>query len=398
VEDSIVMSRLLRTFALACALLPVAGHADTPAFTDAEIKKILSLGPWPARAPADPTNRVSGKPDAADFGQRLFFDPRLSGSGQIACVRCHLPEHNWTDQLRRGSGMAEVDRNTPTLMNLRAQRWFGWDGAADSLWSQSLRPILDRRELAATPRHVAQLVRSDEDYACRYTKTFGKPPSPTDDESVFVDIGKSLAAFVETLTSGHTPFDRFRDALAKGEALPLGTYSDSAMRGLRIFIGKGACESCHSGPNFTNGGFFSTGLSKSGVHGRSDPGRHAAIQRMLDSRYNLLGAYNDDRTGASAAHTRQAALEKTASGDFKVPSLRNLVLTGPYGRDGSTDTLADVVRHYSGIDPVRLHARDGRPAQPLNLTQREQTDLVVFLESLSTFANGWRPDAHGRCH
>jgi cytochrome c peroxidase len=81
-----------------------------------------------------------------------------------------------------------------------------------------------------------------------------------------------------------------------------------------------------------------------------------------------------------------------------VPSLRNLVLTGPYGRDGSADTLADVVRHYSGIDPVRLHARDGRPAQPLNLTQREQTDLVVFLESLSTFANGWRPDAHGKCH
>jgi len=392
------MIRLLRILAFACALLPLAGQADKPAFTDAEIRKILSFGPWPARGPGDPSNRVSGKPDAADFGQRLFFDPRLSGSGQIACVRCHLPEHNWTDQLRRGSGMAEVDRNTPTLMNLRAQRWFGWDGAADSLWSQSLRPILDRRELAATPRHVAQLVRGDEDYACRYTKTFGKPPSPTDDESVFVDIGKSLAAFVETLTSGHTPFDRFRDALARGEALPLGTYSESAMRGLRIFIGKGACESCHSGPNFTNGGFFSTGLSKSTVHGRPDPGRDAAIQRMLDSRYNLLGAYNDDRTGASAAHTRQAALEKTTSGDFKVPSLRNLVLTGPYGRDGSADTLADVVRHYSGIDPVRLHARDGRAEQPLNLTQREQTDLVVFLESLSTFSNGWRPDAHGRCH
>jgi cytochrome c peroxidase len=73
------------------------------------------------------------------------------------------------------------------------------------------------------------------------------------------------------------------------------------------------------------------------------------------------------------------------------------VLTAPYGRDGNVDSLAAVVRHYSELDPVRLHAKDGRPAQPLNLTSREQTDLVVFLESLSTFANGWRPDDHGEC-
>src|SRR5687768_16585692 len=121
------MRRYAPILALACALLPVAGQAGTPAFTDAEIQKILSPEPCPAALPADPTNRVSGKPEAADLGQRLFFDTRLSGAGQIACVRCHMPEHNWTDQLRRSSGMAEVDRNTPALMNLRAQRWFGWD-------------------------------------------------------------------------------------------------------------------------------------------------------------------------------------------------------------------------------------------------------------------------------
>ena len=383
--------------ALALAVLPPTAAADKPSFTDAEIRTILSLGPWPGTAGKDPTNRVSGNREAMDFGQHLFFDQRLSGTGQIACVRCHLPEHNWTDNLRRGSGMVEVDRNTPTLANLRMQRWFGWDGGADSLWSQSLRPILDRRELAATPRHVAQLVRSDEQFSCRYRKTFGAAPSPTDDEAVFVDVGKALAAFVETLVSGYTPFDRFRDALAKGEALPPGTYSEAALRGLKIFIGKGGCESCHSGPNFTSGEFFSTGLSKATLRGRPDPGRHAVIPKLLDSRYNLMGPYNDDKTGATAAHTRRAAFEKTTPGEFKVPSLRNLVLTGPYGRDGNADTLADVVRHYSGIDPVRLHAKDGRPAQPLNLTQREQTDLVVFLESISTFANGWRPDVQGRC-
>src|SRR5256885_4546897 len=161
----------------ACALLAgtSAGQQDAakPVFTDAEIKIILSHGPWPAPAQADPSNRVSGKPDAIEFGTRLFFDPRLSASGTLSCSSCHVPERNWTDNLTRGVGMSEVDRNTPTLMNLVASRWYGWSGASDSLWSQSLRPILDERELAATPRHVAQLVREDEQLTCRYRKAFG---------------------------------------------------------------------------------------------------------------------------------------------------------------------------------------------------------------------------------
>ena len=158
--------------------------------------------------------------------------------------------------------MAEVDRNTPPVINLHSQRWYGWGGAADSLWSQSLRPIVNERELAASPRHVAQLIRNDEQLACRYRKAFGAPPSPTDDEAVFVDVGKALAAFQETLMSGMTPFDWFRIALAKGEQPASMNYSETAQRGLKIFIGKGACASCHSGPNFTNGEFFNTGLSK----------------------------------------------------------------------------------------------------------------------------------------
>ena len=219
-----------------------------PSFSDEELKIILSHGPWPAPAPHDPTNRVSGKPDAIELGTLLFFDQRLSGSGTKACASCHVPERNWTDNLRRGVGVAELDRNTPTLMNVRGQRWYGWDGAADSLWSQSLRPIVDVRELAATPRHVADLVRGDEQLSCRYGKVFGAPPSPTDDEAVFVNVGKALAAFQETLFSGRTPFDQFRDALARGESPSSLSYSTPAQRGLQIFIGKGGCTSCHSGP------------------------------------------------------------------------------------------------------------------------------------------------------
>jgi len=389
--------------AAACALLAGTSPAQQdlaakPVFTDSEIKIILSHGPWPAPAQPDPSNRVSWKPDAIEFGTRLFFDQRLSGSGTLSCSSCHVPERNWSDNLTRGVGMSEVDRNTPTLMNLFASRWYGWSGASDSLWSQSLRPILDPRELAATPRHVAQLVRDDEQLACRYRKAFGTPPSTTDDEAVFVDVGKALAAFQETLLSGRTPFDRFREALAKATEPPLGTYSEPAQRGLKIFIGKGGCTACHSGPNFTGGEFFATGLSRFAPRGQPDPGRRDAIRQLMESRFNLLGPYNDDPTGASAARTREASFEKAGFGEFKVPSLRNLILTAPYGRDGGVETLAEVVRHYAGLDPASLHAKDGRPAKPLNLTPREQTDLVVFLESLSTFSNPWRPDDGGQCH
>jgi cytochrome c peroxidase len=380
------------------ALLSCAGQADDKVvFTDAEILVILSHGPWPMRVPKDPSNRVSGQQEAVELGKHLFFDPRLSGGGTISCGTCHVPDRNWTDNLRRGVGMAEVERNTPSLMNIAAQNWYGWGGASDSLWSQNLKPIVDQRELASSPARVAQFIRNDEQLACRYRKTFGAAPSPADDEAVYVDVGKALAAFVETLVSGYTPFDKFRDALARGEPPREGSLSEPAQRGLKIFIGKGGCESCHSGPNFTSGEFFKTGLSKFSPRGKPDPGRDAGIRLLLESRYNLLGRYNDDASGATAARTRKVALEKQRFGEFKVPSLRNLVLTEPYGRDGEADTLAQVVKHYSGIDPAHLRVRDGKPGKPLNLTPREQTDLVVFLESLSTFANGWRPDIVGKC-
>ena len=138
-------------------------------------------------------------------------------------------------------------------------------------------------------------------------------------------------------------------------------------------------------------------MSRFAPLGKPDPGRHDGIRQLQQSRFNLLSSYNDDTSGASAARTRQVALDKENFGEFKVPSLRNLVLTAPYGRDGSVDTIAEVVRHYAGLDTVRLHAKDGQPAVPLNLTAREQTDLVVFLESLSTFSNPWRPEDGSRC-
>ena len=187
-------------------------------FTREEIAKILQHGPWPPPAARDPSNRVSGKPEAVAFGEKLFFEPRLSGTGSVLCATCHAPFRAFQDARPRAFGLQEVDRNTPTLLNAGFYRWYGWDGANDSLWSQSIRPLLDAREMNATSAHVAAIVRKI--LATEYEAAFARQV-PTEDEQVLVDVGKALAAFQETLVSGRTPFDEFRDALAHGKSAEL---------------------------------------------------------------------------------------------------------------------------------------------------------------------------------
>jgi cytochrome c peroxidase len=76
----------------------------------------------------------------------FLLDPRMSPSGYMACVSCHQPDRAFTDAKARAHGLADLERNTIALANLRQQRWFGWGGARDdSLWMASLRPIFDPR-------------------------------------------------------------------------------------------------------------------------------------------------------------------------------------------------------------------------------------------------------------
>ena len=197
---------------------------------------------------------------AVDFGEQLFFEPKLSTSGKLSCGTCHVPERDWSDGLKRGEGMQTVDRNTPNLVNVRYHRWFGWDGGNDNLWAQSLRPLLDARELATSEGRVAAAMRSEPDFNCAYRRVFGDPARAPDD-TVFVNVGKALAAYQETLVSARTPFDDFRDALARGDRQAMRRYPLDAQRGLKIFVGKGSCSVCHFGPAFTNGEFHEIGIS-----------------------------------------------------------------------------------------------------------------------------------------
>jgi cytochrome c peroxidase len=248
--------RFVIALLLTCA---AAAQAQTLDFTAAETRAILRHGPWPAAWSPDPSNRVSGSAQAIELGERLFFEPRLSPSGKVLCATCHAPFRGWQDGRARAFGLVEVERNTQSLMDVRYQRWFGWDGAGDSLWAQSVRPMLDLREMGGSQAHAAALVRADAELSCRFEKVFGTPP-PASDEAVLAGIGKALAAFQETLVSGRSPFDDFRDALSGNDLPAMAKYPLAAQRGLRIFVGRGNCSACHFGPAFSNGEFHDTGV------------------------------------------------------------------------------------------------------------------------------------------
>jgi cytochrome c peroxidase len=371
--------------------LLLAAAQAAHAFTEAETRAVASHGPWPPAFRADPSNRVSGRKEAIELGERLFFERRLSANGAFPCSRCHLPERNWTDGEARARGLSLTDRNTPSLANVRLQRWFGWDGAHDSLWSQGIRPILDAREMGSSGAKVAKLMREDPDLACRHRKVFGTP-SP-DDEKVLVDVAKALAAFQETLSSGRTAFDDFRDALVNGDKAGIAKYPESAKRGLGIFLGKGSCSTCHVGPAFTNGEFHDTGIPFFLEPGRVDPGRLEGIKKLLTSKFNLLGPYSDDAQRTSATGTKHVVLEHRNFGEFRTPSLRNLALTAPYMHNGRLATLRDVVNHYSTISPDRLHSDGEAILKPLKLSEQEARDLVAFLESLQDGGGNYRRKA-----
>jgi cytochrome c peroxidase len=358
----------------------MTGEFQLAEFSKEELAKILQHGPWPPPPARDPSNRVSGKPEAIALGSRLFFEPRISGTGSVLCATCHVPYRAFQDARPRAFGLQEVDRNTPSILNASFYRWYGWDGAHDSLWAQSIRPLLDEREMRSSPAKVAQAMRNL--FAKDYAAAFGRP-LPADDQEVLVDVGKALAAYQETLVSGRTDFDDFRDALQRGDEEAMKAYPADARRGLKIFVGKGNCSTCHFGPHFTNGEFADTGVSFFVGKGRVDSGRHGGIKKLKDDPFNLLGRFNDDSSKKTSVGTKHVELQHRNFGEWRVPGLRNVALTAPYMHNGSVATLRDVVKHYSELSEERLHADGERILKPLRLSRAEADDLVAFLESLT---------------
>lgn len=371
-------------------LLALTGAAQAADFDERQTRRILGHGPWPPAESADRTNRVSGHPDAIRLGAILFGEPRLSGSGTISCQSCHRPEHGWSEPKARSEGLRLQDRNAPGLLNVRLQRWFGWDGANDSLWAAGIRPILKGSEMGGSAAATAKLLREDAPLAC-LARRIEPSYAGMDDEAVLVLAAKALAAFQETLNSPRTPFDDFRDALAVNDRAAMARYPEAAQRGLALFTGRGQCGMCHTGANFSNGEFHDTGLvfflndpdRRPDTPRRVDPGRHGGIAQLQVNPFNLLGRHNDDPGGAASIPVRHVAQQHRNWGEFKVPSLRSLSATAPYMHDGSKPSLRDVILHYSELDEDRLHSDGEAILRPLHLNEAGIADLQAFLETLS---------------
>ncbi len=349
--------------------------------SDAEIAQTLQHGPWPQVAQTDPSNRFSGNPNAIALGQTLFHETSLSLSGDLSCATCHQPEQDFTDGRARGLGKALLKRNTQSLWNMDQFRWFGWSGDTDSLWAQSITPLFHSDEMAHSPQSLHGLMLG---HATReQIETLTGPLDTVSPEENAANLGKIIAAYVETQRSGQTSFDRFRDALAVDDLATAANYPKDAQRGLQLFLGEGRCSFCHSGPNFSNSEFHDAGVPYFLAEGGVDEGRHAGILALQSSPFTLNSAYSDDPEKTGAWAVRNVRFNHANFGMFRVPSLRRVMHTAPYMHDGSLPDIAAVLDHYNTIDMERLHSDGEAILRPLNMSQDQLDDLAAFLATLS---------------
>jgi cytochrome c peroxidase len=167
-----------------------------------------------------------------------------------------------------------------------------------------------------------------------------------------------------------------------------GALSLSAKRGLQVFIGKGNCVLCHSGPLFTNLEFHDIRVPRSPAQ-PPDDGRLIAMTSLAEDEFVTPGAYSDDPTGARAQQLFYLDAAAGSRGHFKTPGLRNVSQTAPYMHAGQFATLRDVVQHYNKLENAAppadpAHVESLMLIRPLGLTESEVDDVVAFLTSLTS--------------
>ncbi|WP_374675143.1 cytochrome-c peroxidase [Ideonella sp.] len=378
----------------------------------------LSLRQLPP-VPADPSNAAEGDPAAIELGRRLFADAGLSRHGRVSCTSCHDPARQFQDGLAVSQGLGTGSRRAMPIVGAGHATWLFWDGRKDSLWSQALGPLEDPVEHGTTRMHVAHHVAAQ--HAGAYQVVFGALP-PLDglpgeasprgslaDQAawaaleprrrqavsrVFANVGKAIAAYEKSLQHAPTRLDRYIDAVASGDSRADGLMSADEVQGLRLFIGKAQCVSCHNGPLFSDQQFHNTGVPPRDA-GRPDRGRAAAPAAVRDDEFNCLGPFSDARPEQCQELRFMVVDDPALEGAFKTPGLRGVAQRPPYMHAGQFTTLEDVVRHYVASPPAAVghselaHRRDGTAAGghasrvPIDLDDVEIARLVAFLHALS---------------
>jgi len=381
------LSRLKYLFGIA-TLIAIVTACDQRSRTDwteseREILKSLWLESLP-ELPTDPSNAVADNPEAADFGRRLFFDPRLSANGGVSCATCHQAERRFTDGLQKAQAIGTTDRHTPSIVGVAYSPWQFWDGRRDSQWAQALAPLEDPNEHALDRTQVVDLVLSDDVYRQDYSALFGAPPDSVMTDAValnsaFANIGKAIAAFERTVMPTESRFDQFVAAVVVDDSVrQRDLFSDDEVRGLRLFIGDANCTQCHNGPLFTNHEFHNTGII-SFPGDVPDTARAAGIKEVLTNEFNCRRAYSDDpERRCDEMEFARTGVELI--GAFKTPSLRNLEGTAPFMHKGQLPTLAAVLEHYNEAPDAMIGHNE---AKPLGLSRRELKQIEAFMLTLA---------------
>jgi cytochrome c peroxidase len=398
-----------RTVWLAMAVLVSAAAlsgCSGETFTDEEKATIalLSLASLPP-LPPDPTNKYADDPAAAALGATLFFDQRMSIDGVVACGTCHLIDKQFQDDLPRGKGVGTTDRRTMPLAGVAWGPWFFWDGRRDSLWAQALTPLEEQREHGGTRAFYAHFVA--ENFNERYQRIFGPlpdlssvpekagpfgtdaekaawatmtPEQQDDVNRVFSNLGKGIAAFERSIAPQETRFDRFAGAVAAGtEPSEDAALTDEEIAGLKLFIGKANCSTCHTGPRLTDDSFHNTGVPV--VAGLpEDLGRETGAKEVAADPFNCLGKFSDAGPEACGELRFMVKDDPRLTRAYKPPSLRGAATRPPYMHAGQFATLEEVVDHYSRAPAAPSGQSE---LHPLNLSERERQQLIAFVKTLS---------------
>ena len=275
--------------------------------------------------------------EKSQLGATLFFDPALSGSQAMSCASCHLPGTAWADNLPRSVGDQHqvMDLRSPTLLNIAWSPLLGWDGKFASIEAVSFAAISGSSNMNLPVQDALDRLSASPAYLHGFDAAFG-PGAITQ-----AWVEQALATYERGIVSADGPFDRW---VAGDE----GAVSTAVKRGFALFEGSAGCSGCHSGWAFT------------------------------DNSFHDIGSATGDDIGRGRLFPSSVALRYA----FKTPTLRDVAVRAPYMHDGSRGTLDAVLDLYGqgGIArPSRSHQ-----IKPLGLTPAERSDLISFLEVLTS--------------
>ena len=310
----------------------IAAPAAAPAAAD----QVKALYQRPDAVPFPETDRYT--PAKALLGQMLFHDTRLSARGTLSCASCHNPALGYGDGLVRAIGhdSKSLPRRSPSILNLAWGDLMMWDGSAGSLEAQALIPLTSGDEMDQPVGALMQTLNGIQAYKPMLAAAFPNT------QVTPIEIVAALATYERTIVSGPSAFDSW----IEGDDAAL---SPEAKRGFALFNGKAHCALCHSGWNFTDNGFHDIGLPD------ADIGRGRLMPRIVKMQHA-----------------------------FKTPGLRDAAQRGPFMHDGSLPSLAAVVAFYTAGGAMR--PSQSELVVKLHLSAEEQSDIVAFLETLSSTA------------